>query len=254
MKDFCYLRKSIILLFSVVLLLSTSKIVVGQIPSTFTNLLVLDKKISKSELLEKMKVMSTSLGVRCEFCHVGNPTEGFKSFDFASDEKVNKKTARTMMIMVDDINRTHLKKLGDSSKKVIQDVNCYTCHHNNNKPRFLKTEIEDALIEGGLDLAITRYHELRSKFFGASVYDFTENSLSNIAMELASNGQFVNAIGLLKLNEEQYPESIKVKEFFVRIYLQAEQIPEAITACNKVLKLNPDNKRIQDLLNQLQKN
>jgi tetratricopeptide (TPR) repeat protein len=43
----------------------------GQIPDKFTNLQVLPKDLGKRELLETMKNFTRALGVRCQFCHIG---------------------------------------------------------------------------------------------------------------------------------------------------------------------------------------
>jgi hypothetical protein len=64
-----------------------------------------------------MVFLSASLGVRCGFCHV-NP--------FPSDAKENKKTARKMMRMVFEINRTNF-----GGK---MEVTCYMCHQGQAKP------------------------------------------------------------------------------------------------------------------------
>lgn len=223
----------------------------AQIPDKFTNLQVLDSNITKQELMGKMKEFSTSLGVRCQFCHKGNPAEGFKSFDFASDEKEHKKTARAMMRMVSDINRSHLALLGHGGDGA-PSASCYTCHHGYKEPVVLGDEIEKALAAGGLDSAKARYHELKDEFYGKSVYDFSERTLTLTAGSLAESGQVEEAIGILKLNEEQFPESLEIGESFAMIYMRAGQIPEAIEACKKVLELDPDNRRMRGMLERLQ--
>jgi hypothetical protein len=63
-----------------------------------------------------MNYMSASLGVRCTYCHVNK--DG--NWDFASDEKGEKKSAREMITMVTSINKTTFK--GNP------EVSCYTCH------------------------------------------------------------------------------------------------------------------------------
>src|SRR5690349_19998422 len=46
-----------------------------------------------------------ALGVRCQFCHVGEEGMPLELFDFANDEKRTKLVARQMMRMVQEINR-----------------------------------------------------------------------------------------------------------------------------------------------------
>lgn len=51
-----------------------------------------------------MRGITRGLGVRCPFCHVGEEGADLSTFDFASDEKPTKKTARIMIGMLADTN------------------------------------------------------------------------------------------------------------------------------------------------------
>jgi hypothetical protein len=74
------------------------------------------KGLPESQLVTVMNYMSASLGVRCNYCHVNK--DG--NWDFASDEKAQKKTAREMITMLNGINKTTFR--GNI------EVSCYTCH------------------------------------------------------------------------------------------------------------------------------
>ena len=74
------------------------------------------KGLPESQLIPVMNYMSTSLGVRCNYCHVQK--DG--NWDFPSDEKGEKKSAREMITMVTGINKSTFK--GNA------EVSCYTCH------------------------------------------------------------------------------------------------------------------------------
>jgi len=74
------------------------------------------KGVPESQLIPVMNYMGASLGVRCNYCHVNK--DG--NWDFASDEKGEKKSAREMITMVTGINKTTFK--GNP------EVSCYTCH------------------------------------------------------------------------------------------------------------------------------
>ncbi len=80
------------------------------------------KGIPESELIPMMNYMSASLGVKCIFCHVNKDN----NWDFASDEKGEKKSARSMIAMVLGINKTNFR--GNT------DVACYTCHRGRTSP------------------------------------------------------------------------------------------------------------------------
>ena len=105
-------------------------------PSPPTNLQVLPKDIPLKQLVQTMRAFSQGLGVRCQHCHVfkGNDPDDLTTFDFASDEKETKKTARTMLRMATAINTEHLKDIGEPRPAGEMKVTCYTCHRGETKP------------------------------------------------------------------------------------------------------------------------
>ena len=70
---------------------------------------------------------SRSLGMRCSGCHVRE--------DFSSDEKGNKKVARAMWAMTQDINLKYLPDMKDLEDEHAV-VNCWTCHRGNHEPEI----------------------------------------------------------------------------------------------------------------------
>lgn len=84
--------------------------------------------MSDYELQRTMNMMRASLGVHCDFCHVVHEGTGW---DFASDEKKEKKTAREMISMVLKLNK---EQFGGRT-----EVGCNTCHHGKISPTALVT-------------------------------------------------------------------------------------------------------------------
>jgi hypothetical protein len=82
----------------------------------FKNIQVL-KDMPASQLQSAMSFMAASLGVECSHCHTPPAME--------KDEKAAKQTARRMLLMTNEIN----KSLGD---KML--VNCATCHRGQTRP------------------------------------------------------------------------------------------------------------------------
>jgi cytochrome c len=89
-----------------------------------------------------MRAFTQGLGVRCQHCHVfkGNDPDDLTTFDFGSDEKETKKTARTMIRMGFAINDEHLKDVGESRPDGAMKVTCYTCHRGETKPATRRPE------------------------------------------------------------------------------------------------------------------
>jgi hypothetical protein len=98
-----------------------------------TNLQVLPKDISSGDLMKLMGEYSRALGVHCNFCHEVN--EQTHQPNFAADTKEDKKIARTMIAMVQDINSKYMTQINDpDAKPEDKTVTCGTCHRGNTMP------------------------------------------------------------------------------------------------------------------------
>ena len=99
----------------------------------FHNLKVLPPNITHDELIATMRGFARSLGTRCNHCHVSNPPGAKEEFDFASDAKPEKNTARTMLRMTRAINSDYLSKVNAHGEK----ASCFTCHRGKTVPEAL---------------------------------------------------------------------------------------------------------------------
>jgi outer membrane lipoprotein-sorting protein len=89
------------------------------------------KGLPDSELVNLMNFVASSLGVRCEHCHVTagkDPQTGFTKWIWESDDKPEKNTARRMMRMVMTINASNKADFRDNA------VTCFTCHRGQLRP------------------------------------------------------------------------------------------------------------------------
>ena len=94
------------------------------------NLKFLPQDITGKQLIGTMKLFAQSLGVRCTFCHVGEEGKPLSTFDFASDAKQNKQTARKMLAMMHQINEQNFPVTDFKQTK----VTCFTCHRGLTRP------------------------------------------------------------------------------------------------------------------------
>jgi hypothetical protein len=78
--------------------------------------------IPASQLIPMMNLFAGSLGVKCTYCHVNKDGQ----WDFPSDEKPEKNTARDMILMTLNINKTTFKGSNE--------VSCFSCHRGRNRP------------------------------------------------------------------------------------------------------------------------
>ncbi len=75
-----------------------------------------------SQFIPVMNYFAASLGRRCNFCHVNNNGQ----WDYASDAKPEKNTAREMIKMVLDLHKQNFPGASE--------ISCYTCHRGQNNP------------------------------------------------------------------------------------------------------------------------
>jgi hypothetical protein len=106
-------------------------------PASFKNLQVLPKESPASVVVGTMKGFANNLGVRCQFCHVGKEGLPLEQFDFVSDEIAQKKTARIMMRVTDDINK-QLDAAMPGAAGGEARVTCMTCHRGKSTPTNIK--------------------------------------------------------------------------------------------------------------------
>ena len=78
--------------------------------------------LPQSQLVPVMNYMGSSLGVKCTFCHVKTGDK----WDFVSDAKPEKGSAREMIKMVQGINKANFK--GNPA------IGCFTCHRGSEHP------------------------------------------------------------------------------------------------------------------------
>jgi Photosynthetic reaction centre cytochrome C subunit len=114
-------------------------------PPTPKNLQVLPKDMPPRALVATMRSFAQGLGVRCQHCHVykGTNADDLNAYDFANDEKEEKKIARVMLKMVMS-NNDVLKDVGDPPAAGELKVTCYTCHRGDKHPVSKKPDAPPA--------------------------------------------------------------------------------------------------------------
>ncbi|HEX9984935.1 MAG TPA: c-type cytochrome [Thermoanaerobaculia bacterium] len=121
-------------------------------PSEFKNLKILPRNISRDELTAIMRNFSRSLGVQCNHCHIVTATTPKTQFDFPSDAKEEKRVARVMMLMTNEINTSWMEQVEaaegeDASHRESEEqsataapamprVACWTCHRGKPEPEM----------------------------------------------------------------------------------------------------------------------
>lgn len=173
-------------------------------PDSLVNVKVFARTTPVNQVVAQMRNITSYLGVRCHFCHVGEERMPLERYDFASDEKRMKLVARQMMLMVQEINRRVDTLPGGSTSL---EVTCETCHRGVTRPMPLPALLVDVVQESGADSAVRAYRALRSRYYGRDAYDFGEESLTIAAGRLGRSQKYAEALALVSLNEEFFPRS-----------------------------------------------
>lgn len=208
-------------------------------PDSLINVQVFPRTTPVAEVTAAMRTFSMGLGVRCQFCHVGEEGMPLERFDFASDDKRPKLVARQMMRMVQEINRRLDTIPGRDAAGLA--VSCATCHRGVSKPTPLSTLIADAALAAGADSAVRAYRGLRQRFHGRDSYDFSEGSLNAAALRVGRAGKYDEAFALLRLNEEVYPNSAGTSVFRGNISLMKGDTTAAEAAFREALRRDPSS-------------
>lgn len=107
----------------------------------------------------------------------------------------------------------------------------------------------DLILSDSIPAAINKYHELKKN--NPNDYNFKESQLNGFGYQLLQVGKTDQAIAVLKLNVESYPESANVYDSIGEAYMIKGNKEEALMNYEKSLKLNPKNKNAEDNIKKL---
>ena len=117
-------------------------------------------------------------------------------------------------------------------------------------PRKSIAETLSATIaSSGIDAAARQYHDLKAA--GLATYNFDEDELNNLGYVFIRAKKFKEAIRILELNVEAYPQSSNVYDSLGEAYADDGNKPLAIANYRKSLELNPKNKNGAVMLQKL---
>lgn len=220
-----------------------------QWPERAENLQVLPKDLPAQQLRQTMFGFTRALGVNCYHCHVGGPELQLREFDFVSDEKAAKKTARAMLKMVRSINEDYLSAIERSGPAL--EVACATCHRGVARPQALGQVLAEVVEKDGVEAAIERYRELREKHYGGAAYDFGQGTLNALGYRLLGEGKTDDAIAVFRLNVEMFPNSGNPFDSLAEAYLKKGDPVRAEAFYQKALELDPGNDNAAEQLGKL---
>jgi len=100
-----------------------------------------------------------------------------------------------------------------------------------------------------VNAAIKQYHELKAT--EPAAYDFSESELNGLGYQLLATKKFKEAIRILEINVEAYPQSSNAYDSLAEAYMDDGDRERAIKSYRKSLELNRANENAVKMLKQL---
>jgi tetratricopeptide (TPR) repeat protein len=120
-------------------------------------------------------------------------------------------------------------------------VECVTCHRGLGTPRTLAAELAAAMDNGGTAAAVARYRELRAAWYGSGGYDFGQGTLNQLGEVLLRQKRAADALPLITLNLEFFPEAPWTRYLAGEAYRALGQLDRARAEYEKSAALDAQN-------------
>jgi glyoxylase-like metal-dependent hydrolase (beta-lactamase superfamily II) len=118
--------------------------------------------------------------------------------------------------------------------------------------RSICAPMTEELVDNGIDAAVATYRRLRAK--EPTSWNFAENQLNFLGYQLLFRDMVDEAIVILELNVEAYPDAFNTYDSLGEAYMTAGQSELAIANYEHSLELNPDNANATAMLRRLRGN
>jgi hypothetical protein len=105
------------------------------------------------------------------------------------------------------------------------------------------------IASNGIEAAARQYHDLKTA--GPANYNFEEDELNALGYQLLRTNKFKEAIRVLQMNVEAYPQSSNVYDSLGEAYMDDGDKPQSIANYQKSLQLNPKNGNAVKMLKKL---
>jgi hypothetical protein len=151
--------------------------------------------------------------------------------------------------MVKAINEEYLAGISDSADRV--EVTCLTCHRRVTRPEPIPSIMTRITATKGLVEAIAEYRRLRTQYYGAAAYDFSDQPLRVLAERMAGTGSREQALEFLRLNLEYNPRSSPTVAMMGRITVAMGDTARGADLLRQALALAPDDQFLVQELERL---
>jgi tetratricopeptide (TPR) repeat protein len=115
--------------------------------------------------------------------------------------------------------------------------------------KSISQTLSATIATSGIDAAAKQYHDLKAT--APATYNFDEGELNALGYQLIRANKLKEAIRILQLNVEAYPQSSNVYDSLGEAYADEGNKPLAIANYQKSLQLNPKNSGAVKMLQKL---
>jgi len=116
-------------------------------------------------------------------------------------------------------------------------------------PQSICAPMTEALMQDGIEAAVTRYRQLKKE--DPEGWRFAENELNLFGYQLLARDRTDDAIVILELNVEAFPEAFNTYDSLAEAYMLSGRTEPAIANYERSLELNPDNTNAVTMLARL---
>ena len=106
-------------------------------------------------------------------------------------------------------------------------------------PQSICAPMTEVLMLDGIEAAVTRYRQLKKE--EPEGWSFAENELNLFGYQLLARDRTDDAIVILELNVEAFPEAFNTYDSLAEAYMLSGRTEPAIANYERSLELNPDN-------------
>ena len=106
-------------------------------------------------------------------------------------------------------------------------------------PQSICAPMTEVLMQDGVEAAVARYRQLKKE--EPEGWSFSENELNLFGYQLLARDRTDDAIVILELNVEAFPEAFNTYDSLAEAYMLSGRTEPAIANYERSLELNPDN-------------
>jgi hypothetical protein len=116
--------------------------------------------------------------------------------------------------------------------------------------RSIAETLSPTIATSGVDAAVKQYHDLKAA--QSSIYNFDEDQLNSLGYQLINQKNLKDAIRILQVNVEAYPQSSNVYDSLGEAYMDDGDKAQAIANYRRSLELDSRNRNAVSMLKKLQ--